>query len=46
MNIQLRSVLNLTVTHMFVMGAARLLRVPVKRAIIKLKLQIQSIRNY
>ncbi|WP_238860350.1 hypothetical protein [Clostridium sp. YIM B02569] len=46
MNIQSRNALNLTATRMSATVAAQSLRAPMKRAIIKLKLQIQSIRNY
>jgi hypothetical protein len=46
MNIQSRSALNLTATRMSATAAAQSLRAPMKRAIIKLKLQIQSIRSY
>ena len=46
MNIQSRSALNLTATRMFVTVVAPSLRGPVKRAIIKLKLLIQSIKSY
>ena len=45
MNIPLRNVLSLTVTHMFATDVAQSLRVRLKRTTIKLKLQIQNIKN-